>query len=266
MALSPWQHRIRRAHELADQHSFAREILGFYIHLARFQEDLHDHFRTDLLPQAKSGGWERQLTAVELRYLCSAFPPFLSLAREHGPKPLAQVSRELCERGEDFWSSLLREMWMSHSGSDAPALLALAFLQPYAELLRLRISAQPSQNGNAVCPLCNRKPGYGVLRQKGEGAARSLVCSFCIAEWEFRRIVCPACGEEDEKKLATFTAAEFDYIRVDTCDSCKTYLKTIDLTKNGRADPLVDELGLAPLDLWARERGYAKQQNNILGL
>jgi FdhE protein len=100
----------------------------------------------------------------------------------------------------------------------------------------------------------------------GDGGSRSMVCSFCLAEWEFRRIVCPGCAEENEKKLAVFTATDFDYIRVECCDTCKTYIKTVDLTKNGRAEPLVDELASAPLDLWAREHGYAKLQNNLLGM
>jgi len=52
---------------------------------------------------------------------------------------------------------------------------------------------------------------------------------------------------------------------VECCDSCKTYIKTIDLTKNGRAEPVVDELASAPLDLWARERSFAKLQSNVLG-
>jgi FdhE protein len=100
----------------------------------------------------------------------------------------------------------------------------------------------------------------------GDGGARSMICSFCLAEWEFRRIVCPGCGEENDKNLAVFTASEFDYIRVECCDVCKTYIKTVDLTKNGRAEPLVDELASAPLDLWAREHGYAKLQTNLMGI
>jgi len=93
-----------------------------------------------------------------------------------------------------------------------------------------------------------------------------MVCSFCVAEWEFRRIVCPGCAEENDKKLPVFTATDFDYIRVECCDVCKTYIKTIDLTKNGRAEPLVDELAAAPLDLWAREHGYAKLHSNVMGM
>ena len=45
-----------------------------------------------------------------------------------------------------------------------------------------------------------------------------------------------------------------------------TYIKSIDLTKNGRAEPLVDELASAPLDLWAREHGYAKLHSNVMGM
>jgi formate dehydrogenase maturation protein FdhE len=53
---------------------------------------------------------------------------------------------------------------------------------------------------------------------------------------------------------------------VECCDACKTYIKSVDLTKNGHAEPLVDELASAPLDLWAREHGYARLQNNLMGM
>jgi FdhE protein len=168
--------------------------------------------------------------------------------------------------GPDFWSALLKAAWIAASGSDAQTILAQAFLQPYAELLRSRASLGPSHAAYALCPFCNRKPTFGVLRQMGDGGARSMVCGFCLTEWEFRRIVCPGCGEESDKKLAVYTASDFDYIRVECCESCKTYIKTIDLTKNGRAEPIVDELASAPLDLWAREHGYAKLHDNLFGM
>jgi formate dehydrogenase maturation protein FdhE len=40
----------------------------------------------------------------------------------------------------------------------------------------------------------------------------------------------------------------------------------VDLTKNGHAEPVVDELASAPLDLWVQERGYAKLQCNLMGM
>ena len=270
MTISPWQRRIQRAQELAGEHSFAAEILGFYIHVARFQEDLHHRLSEAFPRESSQTSTIPELGAVELSLLSFRFSAFLSLVEARGTRLLAQLSRELCARGQEFWSDLLRDAWLNHSASDAQGLLALAFLQPFAELLRSRAALsskrRSEQHTYAICPFCNRRPGFGVLRQMGDGGARSLVCSFCAAEWEFRRIVCPGCGEENDKKIPVFTASDFDYIRVECCDSCKTYIKSVNLTKNGRAEPLVDELASAPLDLWAREHGYAKLQSNILGM
>ena len=266
MTVSPWLGRIHRAQELAGQHPFAAEILAFYVHVARFQEDLHQRLSTARPQPSESASILSELSVDALENLGSRFEAFLSVAEKYGPKAMADLSRELRTRVNGFNSELLQSAWTSPASSDAQGLLAAAFLQPYAELLRSRASLRPALPARAVCPFCNRKPGFGVLRQMGDGGARSMVCFFCLAEWEFRRIVCPACGEEDDKNLAVFTASDFDYIRVECCDSCKIYIKTIDLTKNGRAEPLVDELASAPLDLWAREHGYAKLQSNLLGM
>lgn len=264
MPVSPWQRRIDRAQELADQHPFAAEILVFYVHVARFQEQLHQWLSAVLQSPAASA--DRELTPSELSELSARFESFLSMAEAHGPKPLAGLSHELRSQGRDAWCDLLQVGWTAHRAVDAPRLLAQAFLQPYAEWLRTRAQLRPGQTTYALCPFCNRKPALGVLRQMGEGGARSMICFFCLAQWEFRRIVCPGCGEENDKKLAVFTASDFDYIRVECCDSCKTYIKTVDLTKNGRVEPMVDELASAPLDLWAREHGYAKLQTNLMGI
>ena len=262
--LSPRHRRIQRANELSRQYPFAAEILGFYIHVARFQEKLHA--RLSPAPQFAPSSLTGEISVATLSKLGSQFGPFLEMTEKRGPEQLSNISRELRGRGSEFFGNLLATAWTTPSPSDAPGFLAFAFLQPYAEWLRSRTQPDPVPHTYAICPFCNRKPVAGVLRQMGDGAARSLVCSFCANEWEFRRLVCPACGEENDKRLSVFTASDFDYIRIECCDSCKTYVKTVDLTKNGHADPLVDELASAPLDLWARDRGYAKLQLNLLGM
>jgi formate dehydrogenase maturation protein FdhE len=40
----------------------------------------------------------------------------------------------------------------------------------------------------------------------------------------------------------------------------------VDLIRLGHAEPLVDEIYSAPLDLWAREHGYAKIELNLVGV
>jgi FdhE protein len=261
---SPWQRRINRAQELARRHSFAAEILVFYVHIATFQEDFYQQLSTAV--PAHDDDLQRELGVTALSELTQRFGAFLQLNERNGPNALAILGTELSNVGPAIWSELLARAWSVQVPAQAQEFLAQAFLQPYAELLRLRTRRDMRQVVGSLCPICDRKPTFGVLRQMGEGAARSLVCGFCLNEWNFRRLVCPACGEENDRNLPVYTAAEFDYIRVEGCETCKTYLKTIDLTRNGRAEPIVDELASIPLDLWAREQGYAKMQHNLLGM
>jgi FdhE protein len=138
-------------------------------------------------------------------------------------------------------------------------------LQPFYEY---RASQRPVELGGekAACPFCGERPQVGVLRGEGDGAKRSLICSLCSTEWDFRRLLCPSCGEEAPEKLPVYLAEEIPYIRVEACDTCHTYIKAVDLSKNGLAVPLVDELATVSLSLWAQEHEYTKLQVNLLGM
>jgi FdhE protein len=282
VATTPWQQRIRRAEHLAAQHPFAAEILGFYIQVARFQESLHQRLERSIASERSSAGVppavlqeqdgaSRQLTgqrdAGATKTLLASFPSFLSLVEEKGPARLAQVAHHLRASDPNSWPDLFTECF-THivSPTDPQEFLVLAFLQPAAEFARAQAHLQLEGYTHPLCPFCNRKPAVAILRQQGDGGRRSLLCGFCLTEWEFRRIVCPGCGQEDHAKLPVYTAESFPYIRVECCDTCQTYIKSIDLTKNGLADPVVDELASVPLNLWAQEHGYAKLHPNLLGM
>jgi formate dehydrogenase maturation protein FdhE len=140
-----------------------------------------------------------------------------------------------------------------------------AFLQPYAEFLAEQIPMPTLLVTATLCPLCGGAPLLGVLRREGDGGKRFLLCSFCSQEWEFRRILCPYCGEQSETQLPVYVAEQFPHIRVEACDTCRSYLRTIDLTTDGHAIPLVDDLAALPLSLWAHERHYSRPQPNLLG-
>lgn len=127
-------------------------------------------------------------------------------------------------------------------------------------------ACQSGVNTNNVqpeCPFCFEKPLLAVLRPEGHGGRRRLLCGRCFTEWEFRRLLCPNCGEEDREKLPVYTAPEFPQIRVEACDTCHTYLKAVDLTRDGNAVPEVDEIAALPLDLWAVEHGYHKMSPGL---
>jgi formate dehydrogenase maturation protein FdhE len=294
-----WQQRIRRAERLATENPFASQILTFYIQVARFQQELYQRIEgasagkkpagsAGILPavvrgevqgvQAASRSLSGQQDAgatnpglPELPQLLASFPAFLTLVEKQAPGRLSQTARDLSHAASDSWLDLLNNFWSaayqtSEQGPEPIQFLALAFLQPYAEFVRGRVPLQLQNYTYALCPFCSRKPVMGVLRPLGEGARRDLLCGFCLCEWEFRRIVCPGCDEKDHAKLPVYTAEEFPYIRVECCDGCRTYIKSIDLSKNGLADPLVDELASLPLDLWAQEHGYTKLHPNLLGM
>ena len=236
--------------------------MGFYIHLARFQQGLAQKLQT-----VSAGSSASLSDRPEFAELLSRFPEFLSLIEQKAPARFAEVARE-SNAAPSSWSELLDQSWSNRDEppSEPQEFLAAAFLQPYAETVRARARLQIEGYTHPLCPFCHRKPAFGVLRQQGDGARRNLLCGFCLCEWEFRRIVCPACGEEDQAKLPVYTADQFPYMRVECCDTCHTYIKSTDLTKNGLADPLVDELASVPLDLWAQERDYAKLRPNLFGM
>ena len=134
-------------------------------------------------------------------------------------------------------------------------------MQPYAERFR-----KSGEGTGSKCPSCGGKPVVGVMRGEGDGAKRSLVCHLCRLEWPYRRLICPNCGEEDKEKLPVYLAEQIAHVRVEACDTCRTYLKSVDLTKDGFAVPEVDEIATVVLNLWADEHGYTKIETNVLGM
>ena len=260
------QRRIGRAEELATQYPLAAEMLRFFVTVAHFQDESYSSAQKTFKNHAQSASFAQPLAAE----VVERFSGFLSLVEGTGPGPVAAASRELRSQTANHQRELLSAFWrsagapVSDQGDGSKEFFARAFLQPYAEFVRERTGKQEQGPTPCLCPFCSRKPGVGVLRPLGDGGQRSLVCSFCLGEWEFRRIVCPGCGEEDYSKLPVYTAEEFKHMRVECCDTCRNYIKTVDLTRNGLADPVVDEIASIPLDLWAQKQGYTKLQVNLM--
>jgi len=88
----------------------------------------------------------------------------------------------------------------------------------------------------------------------------------CLGEWDYPRVLCPACGEQEFDRLPVYSTDVLPHVRVDGCDRCHTYVKTVDLTKDGLAVPFVDDLASVTLDLWAREQGYQRLSPSLLRL
>ena len=181
---------------------------------------------------------------------------------------LAGEARELLGAGEAGLRDLLLAYWRNPSDRQ---FFAKAALQPYGQWLAdagIEPLDRVPAGGDNRCRFCGGAPQLSIHEKSADpdGASRSLLCATCLTRWPFRRVVCAWCGEDDERKLGYFHSAVFDHLRIEACDTCKHYLKGVDLTRLGVAVPIVDEVASAPLDAWAGEHGYAKIELNLVGL
>jgi len=259
-----WEARAARAEELAAKHPFATEVLRFYASIARYQKTVFEKLSSG--SAVRRVGANLSLPELDPAALVPYFPGLLKVVEKSGPAALAARARELAPRGERSWRTLLESFRPETSGIETDSFFVLTLAQPYAEYLLTGATLPESGGSQSTCPACGASPAVVVLRPEGDGGRRSLLCSLCATEWNYLRSRCPACGEEKHGSLPVYRAVQFDYIRVDACDTCHTYLNTIDLTKNGLAVPQVDELAAIPLSLWAEEHGYRKLQKNLMGL
>ena len=67
----------------------------------------------------------------------------------------------------------------------------------------------------------------------------------------------------DEVELAL---REHPGVRVEACETCHRYLKSIDLSQDARPLPEVDDLASLPLDLWAIEQGFTRIEPGLAGV
>jgi FdhE protein len=111
------------------------------------------------------------------------------------------------------------------------------------------------------CPFCGFYPDMSMLVESEEGK-RYLHCSLCEMVWKYNRISCTICGNEDMGKLGYFVTEEKDTpYRIDYCDNCKGYIKTMRIPKLREAsefDLTVENIITANLDNSAIHNGYSR--------
>jgi len=255
-----WDRRVQRAEQLVADSGPAASLLAFYARLLRQQRTVYD----SLDDRTLSGAIEQDAALI-----AGGATAVLEEVAAHGPAPLVAEARALLACDASAIRALLVDHWRTRSDRQ---FFAKAILQPYGQ--RLVEAGRTYQRSASLsgerCPRCGGAPQLSILEAAGaestDGGSRTLLCATCLTGWPCRRVRCPACGEEDERKLGYFHSETLDHIRVDACESCRRYLKTIDRGRLGLAVPLVDEVAGAPLDVWAQEHGYDKIELNLVGL
>ena len=196
------------------------------------------------------------------------FLALLEIAERRAPGETGEMARKILE-GEIRFSDLIRESFnpppseeeAEENGEEASFDLVELFIE---ESLRPALEKVAARYGDAVrkvgweegyCPICGREPKIGEIRD--EEGSRYLFCSQCGYEWNYLRIKCPFCGNEEQQSLAYFTIEGDERYRVDVCNECKRYIKIVDFREaKQKADLDVEDIATLHLDMLANDEGY----------
>lgn len=108
------------------------------------------------------------------------------------------------------------------------------------------------------CPICGQLPAMGqlVTIAQDQGRERELVCGCCQMRWQYRRIGCPYCDNQEQEALKIIEVAEEPDLRLDTCEKCKSYLKIY--TGEGNQQVAMADWSTLHLDLIGEKNGYKR--------
>lgn len=155
------------------------------------------------------------------------------------------------------------------SGADAGRLSVIAQLaaMPLLRACAVRLRDQiPPGWLEGYCPMCGAWPALAELR--GLERNRRLRCGRCAADWSMPVLHCPFCNELHHDRLHSLLPEGHEQTRrVDTCDTCKGYIKTFSSLQPMPLRALVTtDLASVELDIVAQERGYARPSRSAHGI
>jgi len=112
------------------------------------------------------------------------------------------------------------------------------------------------------CPVCANRPEMAYMA-KGLGT-RYLVCGLCGFQWPSHPIKCVYCNNIEQGTLRHLFTEDKNPYRLNVCDICKGYLRTVDLNKwlyPREFLPRVESLVMLYLDMLADREGFTSSPN-----
>ncbi len=256
------------------------DILEFYGRLFHAQEDCKGRVQlepiqiTEALRSVKAGE-KLPLIGVDgfvydEKESANLFMVICDLARESNPKLSASAGVILnAVKGtldpDELFAGLLagnEALFENIAGAleiDKPIIGFITYnsLKPSLCVCADQLSAYLNQSEpwlQGYCPICGSAPILSILADEGR---RKLVCSFCWHLWSAKRVYCPFCDSSQNKDLHYFYSEEEKDTRVDLCDRCQKYIKTIDTRKVDRLIyPPLEQIATLHLDVQAQEMGF----------
>ena len=108
------------------------------------------------------------------------------------------------------------------------------------------------------CPVCGAWPALAEMR--GIQRERRMRCGCCSSDWMLPVLRCAFCNEMDHNKLGSLlTENDQQQVRVETCSTCRGYLKTVSTLSALPFHVLaLKDLETVAFDLAAHDRGYSR--------
>jgi FdhE protein len=129
-----------------------------------------------------------------------------------------------------------------------------------AGMEQLRSELDPETWLKGCCPICGSLPHLSLLKE--EVGKRYLLCSYCGYQWRIDRLICPFCNNKEQEFLHYIYEEGKEAYRIDLCDRCHQYVKTIDLRKLEETEPALEDLATLHLDILASQKGYKRPVPN----
>jgi len=170
---------------------------------------------------------------------------------------LAELFKQACAENEDYIAEVSKKLRLKDG---LLSFLARNSIKPIFEAYANELKGYVDQEmwWRGYCPICGSEPVIAKLKEQGE---MFLFCSSCSYEWRFKRLKCPFCENEEQKgHRYLYTEKEGRGYRVDVCEKCKRYIKTLDTKELGEeVIPLIEDIGTLYLDILAQDEGYTRE-------
>jgi FdhE protein len=263
--------RLARAEQLlAGEHGAARAPLGVLAAILR-----HQQARAGVVPAAPArsdSGFPLLDVDRCAPSIVAEVAPAVDALRGAVPPALAEAGDHLRALAPSEAAAVV-ETWLDDVALVEPRLgfWVRVAAGPVLEAGAARL-AVPEEWKGAACPACGGQPqASAIAEESGEfmaGSPRSLVCGRCATWWPYPRITCALCGEEDSRLIESFLVEGRRSVRVDSCATCRGYVKTFDLREPDAVEivPLVDDVATLTLDVWAQQRGLYRSASSLAGV
>lgn len=132
-------------------------------------------------------------------------------------------------------------------------LISSPYLELCAEYFNKKLSQFVWNQPN--CPICGNLPNMALVNEQTN--EKHLWCRFCDTTWEFKEKTCPYCLNDDQTKFKLIFPSTQSPYRLDVCECCNNYVKTIDgLITDEQINFSVKNIETYYLDLLAKKFGY----------